>query len=382
MLRRWCHQGGTWACVALAVGVFSGASADNLVYRYEGEVVPYEAPGQWSYNRCDLPCNESLEGGNFVLQWDSDGWEHAGYSHFMTEIEEVEVLPVWIEWRFRSNTPISLYSYTCDGFFSTSYRRVFDRVYIFADAVVSWSGDSFVLGLEPSEFHTFRFESPDGIQYRYSVDGFVFKEAQGFDVPRRSFWSMGGEGSCGLPGSGSQDTINEWDFIRYGTLDSGEPISSTDPPDGFLDPEFGAGLDRFQVTFDAPNYVYIRDITVETTGVVAPKVIATRRREPPDPFDVEDDPRIVEIILDRPLPLDQTTRFIIDDGEVTSVVRYTLRWADSNGDGAVDLFDAALLQDCYGQPQALGDCRAFDLNRSQAIDFGDAADFSALLTGP
>ena len=69
------------------------------------------------------------------------------------------------------------------------------------------------------------------------------------------------------------------------------------------------------VTFDAPNYVYIDDITIETSGPDPPQVIATRRRE-------DAGPETVEIVLDGPIPPGQPMRFIFDDGAIVNYVDY------------------------------------------------------------
>ncbi len=94
---------------------------------------------------------------------------------------------------------------------------------------------------------------------------------------------------------------------------------------GVLDPHDYPGLDRFTVTFDSANYVYLNDITVEVTGGDTPVVIQTRRLE-------NGDPETVEIVLDRPLTTDQTTTFTLNDAAGTlsdsatvNVVEYTLR---------------------------------------------------------
>ena len=349
------------------------------MYRYEGDVHLLDPSTGWkAFDPCEPPCTEQVLDGHFRLFWPLVG-NLANYDLAYGELlGNPETL--WIEWRYRSNHPFQGIFYLCDGEFYLNFRRIRDSVSMYGDTVFPGGGRG-LTGLALDEFHVLRFQSLDGRHYTFAVDGFVFATRVDLSPDEGiGHLQLTGRNDCG--GDFIPNTYNDWDFVRFGTIEFGEAIASTDPPDGFLDPEIGAGLDRFQITFDAPNYVYIRDITVETTGGIAPKVIATRRREPPDPFDVEGDPRIVEIVLDRPLPANHTTRFIIDDSEVTNVVRYTLRWADANGDGAVDLSDVAFLQNCFGLPKAVGDCRAFDLNRSLAIDFGDAADFSTLLTGP
>lgn len=119
--------------------------------------------------------------------------------------------------------------------------------------------------------------------------------------------------------NGGVDEVNAWDYVRYGTLSTGEQIIASNPPSGVLDSGTYADLDRFTVTFDGPNYVYIDDVTVEISGGGEPsRILKTRRRE-------NDGPETVEIVLDRPLGMDETTRFIFDDGTSVNVVQYTLR---------------------------------------------------------
>jgi hypothetical protein len=125
---------------------------------------------------------------------------------------------------------------------------------------------------------------------------------------------MGGGGGCSS--NEPLATRNEWDFVRYGRITTGERIVTTDPPQGFLDPKQHTGLDRFTVTFDDPNYVYIDDIAVTVSDGVAPIVIQTRRLD-------NGHPETVQIVLDRPLPLDSVIRFeFLENDQVTNSVIY------------------------------------------------------------
>lgn len=55
--------------VVLSAGL-APAWADDVLYRYEGDVLPYDESAGWSIaNRCDPPCSEWLEDGHFVLRW-------------------------------------------------------------------------------------------------------------------------------------------------------------------------------------------------------------------------------------------------------------------------------------------------------------------------
>lgn len=139
---------------------------------------------------------------------------------------------------------------------------------------MSFSGDDVVRGLDIDKFHTYRFESLDGIHCRMSVDGYVFFASYDDNAISSAYVQFGGDGGCGpeyLP------TVNEWDFVRYGTISYGETIVASDPPSGFVDARTYAPLDRFTVTFDEPNYVYIDEISVEVAAT-KPRSLEGKRR--------------------------------------------------------------------------------------------------------
>ena len=125
---------------------------------------------------------------------------------------------------------------------------------------------------------------------------------------------MLGNGGCSLE---LLPTVNRWDFVRYGTISAGEKLVGSDPPAGFVDARTHATLDRFTITYDQPNYVLVDEISVETTGATLPVVLKTRRLD-------NGEPDTIEIVLDRPIPFDATTRFTFDDGVAVNVVEYTL----------------------------------------------------------
>ena len=112
--------------------------------------------------------------------------------------------------------------------------------------------------------------------------------------------------------------------MRFGTLDSGELIVATDPPEELFLQVHGL-IDRFTVTFDAANYVYLDEITVESTIGAAPTVIATRRRE-------LDEPDTLEFLLDQPISTQGTTTFTFDDGQTTNVVSFYYAPDDEDAD--------------------------------------------------
>jgi len=347
--------------------------ADEVIYRYEGNVMPYDPSAEWeNANPCEPPCSASNEDGHLLLRW-AYGGGSAGYLKVIAQEPETTPPPsLWVEWRFRSNHPLSPIYLGCDASFTVDYREIVDYIEISGDAVVSPAGD-FVRGLEITDFHTYRFESGDGVDYRFSVDGIVFHEGTGLSGNERHKLAFSGRGGCN--GDWFPNMVNEWDFVRYGEIACGERIIAADPAGGLLDASQRAGLDRFAVTFDAANYVYLDEITVQTSGGTAPQVIATRRRE-------NDEPDTVEIVLDRPIPMPGTTSFTFNDGTIVNTVEYIFAPGDTNGDGAIDLLEVAAMQSCFGRPPTDGACTALDLVPSGFIDQGDLVALMSLLTGP
>jgi hypothetical protein len=356
--------------------------SDEVLFRYEGDVHPCADPDSgWICGGCTDGCSETVENGKFVLRWECCGGRPA-YHYTIAQYPELPPPPpFWIEWRFRSDHPWNLRSTGCDATFSLKYMEIHDLLFLFGDTIISHSGDDVITGLHIEDFKTFRFETSDGIEYSLYIDGRVFIE--GFGSPRIGNHTIQFRGDSGC----SVDTLpktNEWDYVRYGRVETGEKIIAADPPSGFHDPSFFTDRDRFAVTFNAPNYVYVDDITVEVTGGLAPQVIAARRRD-------QDGPESLEIVFDRPPPPGHTTRFIFDDGTVQNVVRYTLQYGDTNGDGLIDMRDAAALQNCFGvplssasgtPPELIDLCLALEMTGNGVIDDEDAVYFlNELLTG-
>lgn len=335
------------------------SEADDLLYRYEGDVLPYDPSAGWLNGLCEDPCSESLRDGHLVLEW----WratDLVNYHHWIARPPDLPPRSLWVEWRFRSNHPIGPYFYTCDGNFSVKYGGAQEVVFMYGNAALSFSAGQTVLGLALDEFHTFRFESLDGIHYHVSVDGKVFITDSENRPNGYHSLQFGGDGGCG--GDEIPNMRNEWDFVRYGTISSGEHIVASDPPAGFLDSRVYPTLDRFTVTFDSPNYVYVYEIAVEVIlsggrpSLDPPQVIQTRRLDngPPD---------VVEIVLDRPIPPGAQARFTFDDGTVINTVSYTYKHGDADADNDWDLADFAALQACFGAEAEAGNrpwpCAAF-----------------------
>lgn len=307
------------AGVLLVLAVGAAAQADGLLYRYEGNVVPLDPSAGWIVgNPCDPPCTESVENGRFVLRW-PQGRDAANYD---LTLPAPSLPTLWVEWRFRSNHPFGGVFDSCDGQFSVRYAAVLDTLLFFGDAVISFSGGLVMSGLDINELHTYRFESIDGSSYRWYVDGRFFSAPVDNKMPGRDRLQLRGSGGCDT--TRPPTVVNEWDFVRYGTIGTGERIVASDPPAGLLDAAQYLNLTRFTVTFDQPNYVLVSQIAVTVSGGPVPQVVQTRRRDPTDPLQVDDDPYIVEIVLDRPLTVGQTTTFTMSDGATTNEVAYTL----------------------------------------------------------
>ncbi|MBN4058928.1 hypothetical protein JYU10_00495 [bacterium AH-315-J04] len=343
--------------------------ADELLYSYEGDVVPWDPSAGWRIAQaCEGFCTPSVDNGHFVMDWVDGG----SRSHFDIVISNAIDEPddpstLWVEWRFRSNHLFS--GLSCDGIIVLRFDRIFTVFELLGDAIISQSGNDSMLGLNPEEFHVVRFESLDGINYIVSVDGLTFVQVLDDEPPSGGFLQFGGNGGCQII---QLPTKNEWDFVRFGTISFGEQIIATDPPSGLLDARTHAGIDRFIVTFDQPNYAYIDDITVEVTSGNLPQVIQTRRVE-------NLDTDAVEIVLDQPIPLGATTRFTFDDGVATNIVDYTFAPGDTNGDGNVNLAEYAAFQRCFASDPATGVCMALDLDQSSTITQEDLAPLIGLI---
>ncbi len=300
--------------ITLALCALPSVLADDLLHRYDGDVLPYDPGVGWLDGLCEYPCSEDITGGHLVLRW-AQASDTVFYFYRLKKPPDVPPPSFWVEWRFRSNHPMPAHTFSCDAMFTVDYAHLVDSVFMYGDAVVSFSGSEFVLGLELDEFHTYRFESPDGMNFWFSVDGLVFRTSSESGANGYGSLLFGGVGGC--LGDEFPDMVNRWDHVRFGTISYGEKIVRSNPPAGFVDARAGALLDRFTVTYDQANYVYIDEITVETTGGVTPVVTKTRRLN-------NGEPDTVEIILDRPIPFDATTRFTFDDGVAVNVVEYTL----------------------------------------------------------
>jgi len=302
---------------ALVLLTASGVRADGLSFTYDGDSIPGEpASGLQIDDPCEPPnCSLHLDNGRLVLEWGVMGDEAFFSDAIASQTQPPPTL--WLEWRFRSNQPRPPTSISCDAKVNIVYDTISERVYMFQD--IAFSGTSgFPVALSP-EFHTFRFEGFDGINYTVAVDGVVFKEWMDGGPHFSSVFSFGGDGGCG---DFRPDPVrNEWDFVRWGAIGTGEQLVSADPPAGNLTPAQANQLSSIILTFDQPAYLYIDDITVTTTGGTPPTVMGTRRLD-------NGAPEVLEVVINGQLPPGETTTFSFDTGSGTQSVSYYRFQAD------------------------------------------------------
>lgn len=359
--------------VLIASFCVRSSRADELLYSYEAHVLPYDPSAGWIGGApCEFPCTESVERGRFVLRWAGTG-HFTVYGYRISSPPQPHPPSLWVEWHFKSNHPLGSIYYSCDAAFLVDYANVHQKVYMYGDATISGSGDIVVRGLDIDEFHTYRLESSDGVHFRISVDGLEFMD--GGDLGDNGYSSIRLEGGGGCFGEDIPDVVNMWDFVRYGTMAYNEKIVESYPPAGFVDARRYAPFSRFRVRYDSPNYVYIDEIAVQTTWGPVPVVTKTRRlgNWPSD---------VVEIVLDRPIPYNATTRFTFDDGAAVNVVEFTFAPGDTDGDGDADLFDFSAYQNCLGSNPLVGACLPLDVITDGELRGADFAKFMRFFSGP
>ncbi len=221
----------------------------------------------------------------------------------------------WTEWSFASNQAFAGDEF-CDGTFIVLFKDVGEIFHMFGDAATTFGAIELLGGLEINEFHTYRFESADGLNWCLFVDGRTLHcETVAYPDDRGThFIQISGGGGCTLD---SQPTFNRYDFVRYGTLSDGEVVVATSPPAGAVGSADFENLDRFTIRYNLPAYVRIDQIAVSVSGGDVPTVIKTRR-----PLNA--DPQTIEIVLDRPMAIGETTSFTISDGLATNIIPFTV----------------------------------------------------------
>ena len=371
---------GPWIALVISTPL-NWSYADDLLYGYDADALPHDPTAGWIVaDPCDPPCTELLEDGHFVLFWPQPG-NLANYDLTVAAPPALPPPAMWVEWSYRSNHLRGPFFDSCDGFFSIHVSGMSELVLMYGDSASSFSGNDVIFGLDPNEFHTYRFEHY-GFDYTITIDGNRFI-SDGENSPTGvHFLQFTGRGGCiddSIP-----DMANEWDFIRYGTREYGEQLVNSTPPPGFVSASDYPDRTRFTVTFDSPNYVYVDDIAVAVAnfpGVTPvapmnyPMVTQTRRLD-------NSPPEVVEIVFDKPIPHAATTRFTISDGVATNIIEYTLSPGDADGDGLATLADFAHFQNCFrpGSPSAF--CKTFDLNRNAQLNLVDYLLFQSFLVEP
>jgi hypothetical protein len=312
------------------------APADELLFRYEGDVLPDDPMGGFTaFQPCDTlcGCNDFVENGRFVVEWGTCG-EDVVFDREISHDPDPAPPTLWVEWRFRSNLAVPAGDAGCDGVAIQQYRNIVYAAYLHGDIVYSADLGSALASLPVNEFYTVRFQSFDGENFTYAVDGSVFFNY--FDATPAlgsSRVKLAGSGSCDRP---APDFVirDEWDFVRYGTISSGEVILSSDPSSGLVDAQQYPSIDRFTVTFDLPAFAYIDDITVTVTGPgfpATPQILWVKR---PD----NSEPDTVEIVLDQPIPMNAATTFTFNTGGTPNTVTYIYGTAGACclGDGSCE----------------------------------------------
>ena len=257
-----------------------------------------------------------------------------------------------------------------------------DTIEMHGDAARSLDFGVGVTGLILGKLHSFRYETLDGVHYVAYVDGSLFLDADDGNFNSSHFLQMEGSGGCTF--DSIPNKVNEWDFVRYGTIAYGEQVVDSNPAAGIVSALTHPDRTRFTVTFDSPNYVYVDDISVSVADFIGvtpvapmnyPMVTQTRRLD-------NGPPEVVEIVLDKPISHAATTTFTLTDGVATNIIEYTLAPGDADGDGAATLADFAQFQNCFrpGSPSVF--CKTFDLNRNNQLTLTDHQLFEAFLVNP
>ena len=173
----------------------SAARGDGLIFGFEGDVLPGGAGSDWVIaNPCEPDCSRRLENGHLILEWGDMG-DFVNYHLWIAQPPVAPPPTLWVEWRFRSNQLKPATSSVCDARVSINYAGFSLIARMFEDiGIASGIGDN-ARWIDPGIFHTYRLESPDGVNYTVAVDGFVFKAR--FDDRRNSdlhYIQFSGEG--------------------------------------------------------------------------------------------------------------------------------------------------------------------------------------------
>lgn len=132
--------------------------ADELVYRYEGDVLPDDPAAGWEvFAACDGFCTPSSQDGHLVFTF-SGGSSIVNYTFKITEHpDEPSLDSLWIEWNFRSDQELGPIFTGRDAKLKIQFAHILDLVVFYGDAVIPFSGSGGVRNLNINEFHTYRF---------------------------------------------------------------------------------------------------------------------------------------------------------------------------------------------------------------------------------
>lgn len=322
-------------CVVICVLFLSSVSAhaDDVIHRYNGDILPAD-DGWITVDPCSAACSQSIVEGHLAQRWDAPDAMSYRYDVFppLSHAPPDEQPPAtfWVEWRARSSSAFDGQDVLCEAAVAVYNFESAEITRFFADWASNQARSYFHALTEPGEFHTFRYESPGYPDRSVYVDGaLVYQTTRSNSSDLGLFvWMIYSGGLC----SGGQNVFPkfvDWDHVWFGTLSDGEEVIAADPPAGVVDARVHPDFDRFTITFDAPAYVVIDDVTVEVLppagaaasgGGQAPAVARTRRLN-------NGEPDQLEIVLDGPLPLGATTRFTFDTSGPTdsppSILEYT-----------------------------------------------------------
>lgn len=297
---------------ALAFFASGSAPADEIMHAYEADALPVDS-GWQVFDPCVPPCSEQIVDGHLVLEWPANFGDIVNYDRRLSQPPAPPPPTFWVEWRFKSLRPAPVNNFGCDAGVSVRYFEQPEIIDLYGDGAEAPGGEGFLLGLPLDTFRTFRFETDDAESFRFLIDGLVLFGGANPTLNAAPGVQFHGLGEC----TAALDKRNTWDYLRYGTIARGEVLLSSDPLAGILSALDHPSLDRFTVTFDAPNYVTIPEISVSVTGGPTPVVLQTRRNE-------NFGPDTVEIVLDRALTVGETTTFTFDDSVAVQTVTYTV----------------------------------------------------------
>ena len=114
-------------------GVALWCAADDVLYRYEGDVLPYDESAGWIVaNPCDGACQESIIDGHYVTEFGELGDGTYNHHYWIDRVgDPPPPMSLWVEWRYRSNQRKPLFDCSCDGKFTARYGQMFERVNLF-----------------------------------------------------------------------------------------------------------------------------------------------------------------------------------------------------------------------------------------------------------